>query len=218
MDNSQIKKTFFVSVLLVGLLFILTTITPNTQFDNNYADSTVMLADDRGHGSAVHIGNGYYITAAHVIGKGDKELYITTDDERTSETPVEVLWTNSTYDIALVKSDIENVKSSNIDCRIGKVGEELTLKGSPLSIRFATTWGRVSSNSFTDYDAAWKEMMIVDASLAPGMSGGGAFDADNELVGINVGLPLWPLSMTDGTMAPFAFVVPGKTICKLLGR
>src|SRR5690554_3199096 len=63
--------------------------------------SVMKLSADKGHGSAVHIGSGYILSAAHVVPDGVKEMTAKLDDD--SEHTAEVLWTNAAHDIALLR-------------------------------------------------------------------------------------------------------------------
>ena len=64
------------------------------------AGSVVKIMQGTGHGSGVHIGDGFIVTAAHVVGDA-KETEIKLDDGATRK--AETLWVNKAYDIALVR-------------------------------------------------------------------------------------------------------------------
>src|SRR5690606_41726073 len=61
------------------------------------ADAMVKVITKGGHGSGFHIGNGYLITAAHVVKDADK-LQLKTSLGRTEK--AEVIWPNKAHDIA----------------------------------------------------------------------------------------------------------------------
>lgn len=176
------------------------------------ADSVVKIYAERGHGSAVHIGNGYYLTAAHVTGDR-KEMKIKTalGDEGTAS----VLWASKQYDIALVKSgDPLLIGTANLDCRELENGEAIWLKGNPLNLEFITTSGFVAGAELSL--GPWKAARPVDASLAGGMSGGPVFDAEGKLVGINVGGMVQRMGM-GGSFVGISYIVPSSAICGLMG-
>lgn len=175
------------------------------------AESVVKIWADRGHGSAVHIGNGYYLTAAHVVGDYT-EMNIKTGlgDEGSGV----VLWSAKEYDVALIKSDDVMPEASSLDCRNLEIGEAVSLKGNPLNLEFQTTWGRISGASVTV--GPWKVAVPVDATLGAGMSGGPVFDAAGNLVGLNVGAMVQRMGFA-GSLVGISYIVPSAEICGLLG-
>lgn len=162
------------------------------------------------HGTGVSIGRGYVLTAAHVADDtdfGQSQLKIVDSLGKTHG--VEVLWANHKYDVALLHmSGADDVASDHLSCRYLDAGEKLTFVGNPYSLHNITTWGRVA-NSSIEKIGPWGAINTVNASIDPGMSGGPAFDAHGDVVGINVGaIPGSGL----GT------IVPGRVICRLMAR
>ena len=65
-------------------------------------DATVVkVVLKQGHGSGVHIGGGYVLTAAHVV-KGVNKVTLKTKDGKARE--ADVLWANTDYDVALLRT------------------------------------------------------------------------------------------------------------------
>lgn len=175
--------------------------------------SVVELSDAEGLGSGVHIGHGYILTAAHVPG-ADKEMKVTASDGSTQT--AEVLWTNKTYDIALLKvADTSHMASSRLSCRAPHAGDVVKAQGNPMGVQFLTSWGRVSGNARKW--GPWKSVMFTDLTIAPGNSGGAVFSENGDVVGIAVGVMLAPIGYTM-SMTGFSTVVPGSTVCGLLAR
>lgn len=80
------------------------------------AESVAKIFDDKGHGSAVYIGNGYFVSAAHVVGQEPVANLLLTDDRKIKG---DVLWANTGYDIALIKSGpLRNVEASQLSCTV----------------------------------------------------------------------------------------------------
>lgn len=180
-------------------------------------DSTVKIEIvGQGHGSGTHIGNGIIITASHVVEDGGEFKVITADGQVM---PAEVLWFNKARDIAAVKvTDTSHMGTSHVDCRTPTVGEHLTFEGNPLSLNFQTTSGTVTGALLSTPDAErWIESLPVDGVIAPGMSGGGAFDEDGDLVGVNVAGMLMPIGLGDYSTSGFNLIVPTSTFCDLIG-
>ena len=177
------------------------------------AGSVVKLIDKTGHGSGVHIGGGYVLTAAHVPG-GKKAMAYVRDDGKRGQ--AKVIWASPEYDVALMKLDAaEGLAESNLECRAPAKGETVLLEGNPLILEGITTWGRIAGGETSL--GPWASVLPVDASIAGGMSGGGAFDVEGNLIGINVGAMVQSLGL-GGTYVGLSLIVPGSTICGLLAR
>jgi serine protease Do len=175
------------------------------------AGSVVKVVLKTGHGSATHIGDGYFVTAAHVV-SDQKDIRIKADDS-TIHTDVEVLWANTTYDIALirVKNFDGQIKATNLSCRDPVVGETVSMSGSPMILEFVTSWGRIGSR--VSSIGPWPVAYELDGTLGPGMSGGGVFDAAGNLIGVNVGVLL-----IYGAPSGFSVIVPTSAFCALSAR
>lgn len=172
--------------------------------------STVKIVMDAGHGSGVHIGNGYIVTAAHVV--GDKTPRIKLDDG--SEQDAVVMWTNKAHDIALLRT-ASTMGASALDCRVAANGEHVTAKGNPGPLEFITATGRVAGAERPW--GAWARVLPVDMTIVMGMSGGPVFAADERVVGINVGV----LGVAVGfgsSLTGFGVIVPSAAVCELLAR
>lgn len=177
------------------------------------ASSTVIISNDEGHGSGVHIGHGFILTAAHVV--ENRASMQVTDDRGRVQTGT-VLWANKAYDVALIRIDRnETLASSRLDCATHlAIGDEISAFGNPLNLKFIRTWGRVAS----DYGARepWKSSFVASIAVAPGMSGGPVFDKQGDVVGLAVGLA----ALKGFGLSPFAisYVVPSSAVCTLMGR
>jgi S1-C subfamily serine protease len=218
-------KRFVACVAAVAALFLLVSAVPTHVDHRPVADSTVYIdmgtksaidADtgeaviEGAHGSGVSIGNGLVLTAAHVADNkkfGEDKLKIV--DSKGRDHKVKVLWANHKIDVALLKmDDPTDVASSHLSCRYLDRGERLTFAGNPFDLLNITTYGRVANPAIIK-EGYWDAVNVVDADIGPGMSGGPVFDRGGNVVGVNV-----------GTMKgfPMSFIVPGRTICGMLGR
>lgn len=177
------------------------------------AGSTVEISFANGHGSGVHIGNGYVLTAAHVAVNPGK-MTVVRDNGETSD--AETLWTNTAYDVALLRVDPKGLASSPLSCRKVVDGEEVTSRGNPMSFKFLTYRGYVASSArFTNQ--AWKDAIVLDIGGAMGISGGPVFDRDGDVVGIYVGVGVAPVGF-GGSLFNTGIAVPSTVICMLMGR
>ena len=166
----------------------------------------ISYEDYDGHGSATHIGNGYFLTAAHVIKDGKTPLVDMSESE--------VLWVNKKYDVALLKSDGENNDHLNLDCREPEVGERISMSGNPLNLESVTTWGQVSGSPREV--GPWALVSPINAAIAPGMSGGALMDEGGNLIGVNVGVMVMPVGSAGGPVG-IGYSVPASVVCMLMG-
>jgi S1-C subfamily serine protease len=164
------------------------------------------------HGSGVHIGNGYVLTAEHVVyahtnAPKDKPRPLTIRNDRGGEAEAEVLWSSDYYDVALLRTDMP-LGTSELSCRPLIVGEPVTVLGNPKQMSWVQTWGRIGSAEQAVKDF-WPRAVVVDVTTTTGSSGGPVLDADGRTVGIVVG----GVSATG-----YNFSVPAPVICDLLAR
>lgn len=175
--------------------------------------SNVMVMMKDGHGSGVHIGNGFVVTAGHVAADA-KTMKIRFEDGQVAE--AEVLWANQDYDIAVLRyKDRGQAASSALSCTVPARGDNLTAVGNPTVFEFLTMRGYVAGVQFKF--GPWKEVIPLDMTIIHGMSGGGVFNANGDVVGISVGTGIMQVGF-GGSWIRIGIVVPGKTVCDLMGR
>ena len=209
--ESDMKK-FYVALVLVCFLGIVMGATIQSP-DIQSAHSTVMVKKDAGHGSGVHVGDGYILTAAHVVAYAKK---LTIEDEFNRIYKPEVMWSNNAYDVALLKIPATNrIQSSELICRDPKIGDPITVTGNPLDLRDITHAGLISGKA--QKYGQWKEVILTNVSVMFGMSGGPVFDVHKRVIGIMVGFMDVSLGISP-SWTDFSTIVPGSVICRLLGR
>lgn len=175
------------------------------------ADVKVVL--EGGHGSAVYIGSGVFLTAAHVVSKITKPFTIKLHDGSVRK--AEVLWFNTKYDIGLIAADGDGLRSSDLQCRELEVGETIRVEGNPTIMEFVSATGRIAGAGRKI--GFWERVQVVDITILPGQSGGPVYDVGGKLVGITVGVATYGMGWAAAPTG-FGFVVPGKSICQLLAR
>lgn len=169
-----------------------------------------------GHGSGVHIGNGYIITAGHVT-EGQTTVTVKGKDGKIHEG--EILWLNHASDVSLVHvADTKGLGVAKLDCAPTHVGDAIRIEGNPSSVEFAVTWGRVSAFGKTGFEnidnGLWRVLVTLDATAAPGVSGGPVYDGDGYTVrGILVSGMITPR----GNFA-YSYMVPSTEICRMMAR
>jgi serine protease Do len=178
---------------------------------DDHRSAVVYIQVGEGHGSGVHIGQGYVLTAAHVV---VNQPSVVVRAESGGVAPARVLWANEAKDVALLKVDLD-MGAASLECRVPQVGEDIEAVGNPLSLEFVHTYGKVAGGVRKAGDI--EETFVASLAVAPGMSGGPVFDARGRLIGLVSALMMWRDVMTAAPLA-VSFIVPGKTICGLLGR
>ncbi len=128
--------------------------------------------------------NGYIITNHHVI-EGATKVFVVTNEG--VEYPAEVVGSDSTNDLAVLKVEAENlpaVKLGSSDDLI--IGDMVVAIGNPLGDLTSTqTVGYVSGkNREIATDNTIIDMIQTDAAINPGNSGGPLFNMQGEVVGI----------------------------------
>jgi S1-C subfamily serine protease len=208
------RVLYWIAAGLVAVLMALVVMgLSSTKADDTRAESVVKVMLKNGHGSGVHIGNGFVITAAHVA-KG--HAVVTLKNTIGDIQDAEVLWVNENYDVALLRAARpERLGVSELACRVPAVGETISSYGYPKSLGFTSLWGRVARGVADN--GHWRSAIVGDISGGPGQSGGPVLDDVRRVVGIVVGGETARLGR-GGSFLGLAYIVPGKTICNLLAR
>ncbi|MEG0077182.1 S1C family serine protease [Anaerorhabdus sp.] len=138
-----------------------------------------------GAGSGVILtSDGYIVTNNHVI-NGARNISVTLSDG-TAYT-AELVGTDSTTDLAVIKIDATNLQASVIGNSDNlKVGDGVIAIGNPLgTLGGSATDGIISAlNREITIDNETMNLLQTNAAVNPGNSGGGLFNAAGELIGI----------------------------------
>ena len=136
--------------------------------------------------------DGYIVTNSHVVSDGDaKEINVLFNNGETA--PAELVWNDSSLDLAIIKVDSNNKNLKAIDIgdsdEIG-VGDRVVAIGNPLGFQLQSTVTSgiisglnrsVSFNTGVQMDG----LMQTDAAINAGNSGGALLNSKGELIGIN---------------------------------
>lgn len=159
----------------------------------------VKIETNSGHGSATHIGDGYFVTAAHVVARQGGLRIKATDN---SIHDLEIMWFNQTYDVALLRvAKHDRFASVPMSCSIAAVGTRGESHGNPMFIENITT-NLVVAGSVRSFGDTWPVAIPVDGALA----------------GVNVGVLLAPTGGLSASMFGVNVVVPSSVVCDLMGR
>lgn len=193
-------------------------------------EAVVKVLVDGGRGSGVHIGNGFIITAAHVL--PDASYYRAVEFKNGAEFPFEVLWKSNQYDIAAIR--IRDIKADNpkvtppkvadqgaaeLFCGNLVVGDDVSVIGNPMSEDFITSFGRIAGDARKVHvDSVY----VVDISVIMGVSGGPMFHA-GAVAGIASAIMTAPLQYTSDvpftpTVTGYSYFVPSSIVCELIAR
>jgi S1-C subfamily serine protease len=168
------------------------------------AEPTVVILTGDSQGSGVYIGDGVFVTAAHVVG-GDTLPDIELSDGR--KLIGHVIFVDHRADLAFLSVDkAVDIDAAKLACRQAMLGEEVMVRGTPVGVRFISTWGRIAGQPRQLAD--WQTVVPVNISAAPGNSGGPMFDAQGKVLGILVGI---------GRSSGSTFIslsVPSLSVCK----
>lgn len=134
--------------------------------------------------------NGYIVTNAHVIGDGKyKSITVSLIDGSTQVG--DVLWYDTSLDLAIVKINLTNLPAVELgDSDKLLVGEPAVAIGNPMTLDLerTVTQGIISglNRSIAFENGTVIESLIqTDASINSGNSGGPLFNAKGQVIGIN---------------------------------
>lgn len=158
-----------------------------TTTQQNFFGNEVPL---QGVGSGVIVdSNGYILTNSHVIDGGNADK-ITVQFADGSKTNANVLWQDSTLDLAIIKVNETNLPAAelgNSDDLI--VGEQAIAIGNPLGLQFqrTVTSGVISGldRTISSENVMMENLIQTDASINPGNSGGALLNSEGKVIGIN---------------------------------
>ena len=167
----------------------------------------------RGHGSGSYLGDGVYLTAAHVTA-GDGLSFII-KHQSGAEVKVLDVRADAERDVSLLFAGkgIDLIPPVNLFCDYRGVGYDIYAKGYPMSLGLVETEGAISS--VASPWANWKSVYRTDVALGPGMSGGPVFDSYGNQVAINIGMALMPLGFSASTMG-LNLIVPTVEVCNFM--
>ena len=143
--------------------------------------STVKVVTPTGSGSAFYIGNGEFVTAAHVV--DDRPSTITLRNERLNVSAHIVGYTSrDDGDLAILSASAPGMAALEWSGAIGE-GAEVAIVGYPLGQGLRASISRgIVSRTFTD--EAGVSQLQTDAPANPGNSGGPLVDACGRVAGV----------------------------------
>ncbi|MGI9017311.1 MAG: trypsin-like peptidase domain-containing protein [Euzebya sp.] len=141
-------------------------------------------------GSAVVFrSDGYLVTNNHVVQDADA-LQVRLFDGRSL--PAEVVGTASTFDLAVLRVDVDDLIVPGYAESDPRVGETAIAIGAPFGFNSTVTSGIVSATGRTLADPASNTQLVdlvqTDAAINPGNSGGALVNAAGQVIGLNTAI------------------------------
>lgn len=185
----------------------------NTRTTIQQEPATKMVGTPVGLGSGVIISDkGYILTNHHVIKDADK-IIISLRDGR--QTLVELVGSDPATDLALLKTDLANLPSIEVNTEHNvTVGDLVLAIGNPFGIGQTVTMGIVSAIGRNQLGLnAYENFIQTDAAINPGNSGGALINAGGELVGINTAI----YSNSGGSQG-IGFAIPAQDAIEIMNN
>ena len=181
------------------------------QGDGESTDGSNGESTAQGYGSGVIISaDGLIVTNYHVIEDSDS-VVVTTEGDK--EYTAEVLGTDASLDLAVLKIDAEDLPYVDIaDSDQVKVGDLAVAIGNPLGSEFADT---VTDGIISGVDRKISSengdlgLLQTNASINSGNSGGALLNGQGQLVGIN-SMKIQSSGMT--AVEGMGFAIPSNTV------
>ena len=156
--------------------------------------------------------DGYVVTNNHVI---DKEQTVTVILDDGTELNAKVIGTDDKTDLALLKVDGKGqkftyVKFSDTEPR---VGDWVVAVGNPFGLGGTVTAGIISAHGRQIGAGPYDDFLQIDAAVNRGNSGGPAFNAHGEVVGVNTAI----FSPSGGNVG-IAFAIPASMARRVIDQ
>src|ERR1700760_2247886 len=165
-----------------------------------------------GQGSGFFISaDGYAVTNNHVVDGADK-VEVTTDDGKTHS--AKVIGTDARTDLALIKVEgASNFQFAKLSDGKPRSGDWVLAVGTPFGLGGTVTAGIVSAMGRDIGNGPYDDFIQIDAPRNKGNSGGPAFSADGEVVGVNTAI----YSPSGGSVG-IAFSIPSATVKNVVNQ
>lgn len=148
--------------------------------------SVVAIVTDVGEGSGViYDDDGAVVTNAHVVAEARTVDVTFADGSRADG---EVVAADPATDLAVIRTDRDDLEAAEFSDRTPVVGELAVAIGNPLGLENSVTAGIVSGleRSVPGGGTALVGLLQTDAAISPGNSGGALVGRSGGVIGINV--------------------------------
>jgi serine protease Do len=165
-----------------------------------------------GQGSGFFISpDGYAVTNNHVVDGADK-VEVTTDDGTIYK--AKVIGTDARTDLALIKVEGgSNFAFAKLSDGKPRIGDWVLAVGNPFGLGGTVTAGIVSARGRDIGNGPYDDFIQIDAPVNKGNSGGPAFNAEGEVMGVNTAI----YSPSGGSVG-IAFSIPASTVKSVVAQ
>lgn len=152
------------------------------QLSTASGETRLIMPETAGYGSAVSLGDGYFLTAAHVPVKGSGGLFCIERNGRPVVRPYRVVWKDKSADLALLQADVDvpGVKWATEDALAN--GANVFTFGFGGG-EWKPSQGQILGRRSTGEADRHVDMKLT-APVVAGDSGGPVVTADGKLIGI----------------------------------
>jgi S1-C subfamily serine protease len=175
---------------------------------NEVQPSVVTVVTDVGEGSGViYDDDGAIVTNAHVVAAAQTVEVTFTDGSRAEG---EVVAADPAVDLAVIRTDRDDLAAAEFSARTPAVGELAVAIGNPLGFENSVTAGIISGldRNIPGGGTALVGLLQTDAAISPGNSGGALVGGSGQVMGINVAyIPPAGGAVAIGFAIPSAVVV-----------
>lgn len=166
-------------------------------------------------GSGVIISeDGYIVTNNHVI-SGANDVSVLLNDGTSYE--AKIIGSDAKSDLALLKIDAKDLSYSHlVDSNDLKLGQEVVAIGNSLGKGTSSTNGIISAlNREVTISNYTMNLILTNAQVNSGNSGGGLFDLNGNLVGI-VNAKISTSSNANATVEGMGYAIPANTVKEIV--
>lgn len=212
-----LEYTLYGIILVIVILMMFIIFSQKNYYVENYQDSVVMVTNGHSKGTGFHIGNGYIITAAHVVAN-PSEYQIKTQNNDLYD--VDIIETFEEYDVAVLKINVipSYLTDAKMTCKEPTVGTEIHSIGNPQNLEFTYVWGTVSYSRIDDLFDKIKRVFVVDMTTVPGQSGAPLFNEYGKVEGMISAVMVHPFNGRFPNIVGYGYGIPSNVICDLAGE
>jgi serine protease Do len=154
--------------------------------------------------------DGYIVTNNHVVNHATS-VEVTTDDGKTLT--AKVIGTDPKTDLALLKVNGDNFPYVTLSDKQPRIGDWVIAVGNPFGLGGTVTAGIISANGRDIGEGPYDDFLQIDAPVNRGNSGGPAFDAEGNVVGVTTAI----YSPSGGSVG-IGFAIPADTVKNVVSQ
>lgn len=178
---------------------------PVPPFSRRFGENRNPREEVTGLGSGFFISaDGYAVTNNHVV---DHARTVQVQMDNGTKYKARVIGTDAKTDLALIKVDTDKpVPYVKFSDKPPRVGDWVVAVGNPFGLGGTVTAGIVSASGRDIGASTYDDYIQIDAPINKGNSGGPAFNADGEVIGVNTAI----YSPSGGSVG-IGFDIPAST-------